>query len=205
MAFPFWMTKIIQLQIKHRLLRLLLFCVLTLDVITLTAVEASPVIEQAPPEPPSYRMENYQATTPATLRGARVVSTEEAHRLWDSKSALFIDTMPRAPKPKNLPANTIWHDKPRFNIPGSIWLVDVGYGALSEERDRYFREHLKTLTEGDKGRALLFYCKVACWMSWNAAKRAMEEYGYENVIWYPEGTEGWEAAGLKLIEAQPVL
>jgi rhodanese-related sulfurtransferase len=27
-------------------------------------------------------------------------------------------------------------------------------------------------------------------MSWNAAKRAME-YGYSNVTWYPEGTDGW--------------
>ncbi len=37
---------------------------------------------------------------------------------------------------------------------------------------------------------VLFFCLAECWMSWNAAKRALE-YGYSNVFWYPEGTDGW--------------
>jgi hypothetical protein len=36
---------------------------------------------QAPPEPSDYSLDNYRAPTPATLSGARVVSTPEAHRL----------------------------------------------------------------------------------------------------------------------------
>ena len=40
-------------------------------------------------------------------------------------------------------------------------------------------------------------------MSWNAAKRALEN-GYRNVVWYPEGTDGWQAAGLPLAVAEPV-
>ena len=39
-------------------------------------------------------------------------------------------------------------------------------------------------------------------MSWNAAKRVLS-YGYPNVAWYPEGTEGWERANLPVAEAQP--
>jgi rhodanese-related sulfurtransferase len=39
-------------------------------------------------------------------------------------------------------------------------------------------------------------------MSWNAAKRALA-MGYVNVAWYPEGTDGWEEAGLPLTEAKP--
>jgi PQQ-dependent catabolism-associated CXXCW motif protein len=159
--------------------------------------------QASPPEPPAYRLDDYQAPTPATLTGARVVSTVEAHRLWETKGAIFIDAMPRPPKPKNLPAGTLWHDTPRFDIPASNWLVDVGYGALSDERDLYFRDHLKSLTGEDPGKPLLFYCKANCWMSWNAAKRAMA-YGYTNVIWYPEGTEGWQKAGFDLVEAQPL-
>ena len=27
-------------------------------------------------------------------------------------------------------------------------------------------------------------------MSWNAAKRALE-YGYSDVTWFPDGTDGW--------------
>jgi rhodanese-related sulfurtransferase len=39
-------------------------------------------------------------------------------------------------------------------------------------------------------------------MSWNAAKRAVM-WGYTGVIWYPEGTDGWQDAGLPLEEAKP--
>jgi rhodanese-related sulfurtransferase len=41
-------------------------------------------------------------------------------------------------------------------------------------------------------------------MSWNAAKRATEEYGYTQVYWYPEGTTGWEAAGLPLQKSDAI-
>jgi rhodanese-related sulfurtransferase len=39
-------------------------------------------------------------------------------------------------------------------------------------------------------------------MSWNAAKRALA-FGYSNVAWYRDGTDGWERADLPLAEAQP--
>jgi rhodanese-related sulfurtransferase len=39
-------------------------------------------------------------------------------------------------------------------------------------------------------------------MSWNAAKRALE-LGYANIIWYPEGADGWEKAGHTLVPAKP--
>jgi PQQ-dependent catabolism-associated CXXCW motif protein len=41
-----------------------------------------------------------------------------------------------------------------------------------------------------------------CWMSWNAAKRAVE-WGYSSVIWYPAGADGWEDAKLPLEEHRP--
>ena len=42
---------------------------------------------------------------------------------------------------------------------------------------------------------VVIYCLADCWMSWNAAKRILA-YGYSNVAWYPEGTDGWERTGL---------
>jgi rhodanese-related sulfurtransferase len=39
-------------------------------------------------------------------------------------------------------------------------------------------------------------------MSWNAAKRALT-YGYSNVVWYSEGTDGWEWEDLPLVDAEP--
>ena len=92
------------------------------------------VQDVAVPEPDGYRMEDYRAPTPATLRGARVLTTREAADLWRAGGAVFIDVMPQPPRPAGVPPGTIWRDKPRRNIPGSIWLPDTGYGALAEER-----------------------------------------------------------------------
>jgi rhodanese-related sulfurtransferase len=39
-------------------------------------------------------------------------------------------------------------------------------------------------------------------MSWNAAKRIVA-MGYANVIWYPDGTDGWAEARLPLRESIP--
>lgn len=157
---------------------------------------------EPPPEPEGYRMEEYRAPVPQTLAGATVLDTGEAERLWREGRAVFVDVLPRPPKPANLPPGTIWHDKRHDDIPRSVWLPNVGYGALSAETDRYFRRSLDEITGGDANRPLVFYCQAECWMSWNAAKRALD-YGYVNVAWYPEGTDGWAAAGLPLAEAKP--
>lgn len=153
-------------------------------------------------EPAGYRLDNYRAPVPDTLRGATVATTGEAEALWRAKKAVFFDVMPNTPKPTNLPAGTIWRDKVRKDIPGSTWLANVGYGAISEETASYFRQGLAAKAGTDKSRAILFYCMTNCWMSWNAAKRAVE-WGYSSVIWYPLGADGWEGANLPLEEKKP--
>jgi PQQ-dependent catabolism-associated CXXCW motif protein len=47
----------------------------------------------------------------------------------------------------------------------------------------------------------VFFCLKDCWMSWNAAKRALE-YGYANVMWFREGTDGWQELGYPLVEVK---
>jgi PQQ-dependent catabolism-associated CXXCW motif protein len=153
-------------------------------------------------EPDSYRLEDYRAPTPATLRGARVIGTDEAEQIWRGRSASFIDVLPRPPRPRNLPEGTLWHDKPRPNIPGSIWLPDTGYGELAPSMADYFAKGLEKATHGDRARLVVLYCLTDCWMSWNAAKRALA-LGYSDVAWYPEGTDGWSAFGLPLGDATP--
>ncbi|QUS42259.1 PQQ-dependent catabolism-associated CXXCW motif protein [Tardiphaga alba] len=153
-------------------------------------------------EPELYRTEDYRAPTPPTLRGARVLTTAEAEAIWRDRRGAFIDVMPRPPKPANLPAETIWRDRPRHNIPGSLWLVDTGYGRLAAESETYFRDGLARASGGNKDALLVFYCQANCWMSWNAAKRAVS-YGYSRVAWFPDGTDGWEQARLPLVDAQP--
>ena len=156
----------------------------------------------APPEPQGYRLDQFRAEVPATLEGASVVTTAEAERLWRSKAAVFIDVLPKPPKPANLPAGTIWREPEREDIPGSTWLPNVGFGVLQPAIESYFRQGLAAATGGDAARPILFYCLERCWMSWNAAKRAVA-WGYTGVAWYPEGTDGWQEAGLPLVEGKP--
>lgn len=168
------------------------------------ALLAAPVLaqQQEPFEPGNYRADNYRAPVPATLAGARVLTTMEAEAIWRARSGTFIDVLPRPPKPKNLPEGTVWRDAPRRNIPGSIWLPDTGYGNLPPAMEDYFQRGLARASGGDRAALVVIYCLADCWMSWNAAKRALA-YGYSNIAWYPDGTDGWERAKLPTEEVQP--
>jgi PQQ-dependent catabolism-associated CXXCW motif protein len=171
-------------------------------VIAALAFAAPGLAQDWVPEPDGYRTENYRSPVPETLAGARVLTTAEAETIWRAKTAVFIDVLPRAPKPKGLPSGTVWRDKPRQNIPGSVWLPDTGYGVLAPATEDYLRQGLARASGGNRGALLVIYCLRDCWMSWNAARRVLT-YGYTDVAWYPEGTDGWERANLPLADAQP--
>ncbi len=176
---------------------------LSAAVLIAALLAVAPVCAQdRPEEPDGYRTEDYRAPVPATLKGARVLTTDEAEAIWRDKSGVFIDVLPRTPKPPNLPARTVWRDRPRANIPGSIWLPDTGYGKLAAATEDYLKQGLARASRDDTAALLVIYCQENCWMSWNAARRALS-YGYRNVAWYPDGTEGWERALLPLADAQP--
>lgn len=176
--------------------------VITLLIVACVTIWPVLAFSQTVPEPDGYREDPYRGPVPETLQGATVVSTTEAHALWEAGQTAFIDVLPRAPKPTNLPKGTIWHQKPRLSIPGSLWLPNVGYGRIAEVTADYFRAGLAKATDGDKTHGLLFFCLDECWMSWNAAKRALE-YGYETVYWYPEGTDGWSFEDYPVEKTEP--
>jgi PQQ-dependent catabolism-associated CXXCW motif protein len=157
----------------------------------------------AEPEPSGYRGEPYKAPVPATLAGAEVLDDAAARALWESGDATFVDVLPHPPKPADLPAGTIWRDPPHPTIPGAVWLPDVGYEALASETLAYMLAGLEAATAGASDAPLVFFCKADCWMSWNAAKRALE-HGYSRVNWYPGGVDGWAAAGWPLATVEPV-
>lgn len=160
------------------------------------------VAAELPAEPEGFRTENYRTPTPATLGGEPSLTTTEAMQLWRDKAAVFIDVMPRPPRPANLPAGTLWRSPPRESIPQAVWLPNTGYGALAPETETYFREGLAAATKGDPNRPIVIFCMRDCWMSWNAAKRA-RAYGYAKVHWYSEGTDGWKDAGSPLARVEP--
>lgn len=155
------------------------------------------------PEPEGYKTDDYRSPVPASLQGARVIDAEEAEKLLAAKSAVMIDVYPRAPKPANLPPNTVWRDPTHMTIEGALWLPNVGYGLLSDATEASFKARLVEFTGGDASKPIVFFCLKNCWMSWNAAKRALS-YGYTHVLWFAEGTDAWQEAGNELVRAEPV-
>ncbi len=154
-------------------------------------------------EPDGYRDDDYRKPVPTTLKGATVLSSAAAMKLWSEKAAVFIDVYPHAPKPANLPAGTLWRETTHQSIEDAVWLPNVGYGVLSAAHDDYFRRNLTALTKGDTAKPLVFFCLRNCWMSWNAAKRALA-YGYTHVNWYPDGSDGWQEIGGFVVEVRPL-
>ena len=146
-------------------------------------------------------MDNFRTPVPATLKGAKVLSNDQAADLWNKDGAVFIDVYPQAPKPPNLPAGTFWREPSHRSIEGAHWLPNVGYGALNATVDASFRANLEKLSKGKRDAPLVFFCLKDCWMSWNAAKRALE-YGYTNVMWFRDGTDGWQELGYPLAEVK---
>lgn len=173
-----------------------------LCVAAISAAESA--AQDIPEEPPEYRIDNYRAPVPATLQGARVIDAPTAEALWRAQGAVFIDVLPRPIKPANLPPGTIWREAPHRSIPGAVWLANVGYGVVPEPLLQAFQAELTTLTAGDRTKPLVFFCQKDCWMSWNAARRAVG-WGYGNVAWFPEGTDGWADALLPLADIPPRL
>jgi PQQ-dependent catabolism-associated CXXCW motif protein len=169
----------------------------------LVILSASSALAGSVPEPDGYRMEAFRAPVPATVAGATAIGVEAAHALWLTDRVLFLDVLPRPPKPANLPAGTVWRDKPRDSIPGAIWAPNTGFGKLTAEAEAYLRDTVATATGGDKNAPIVVFCLNECWMSWNASKRLAAEMGYTHVFWFSQGTDGWADAGLPLERIEP--
>jgi PQQ-dependent catabolism-associated CXXCW motif protein len=151
--------------------------------------------EVAWPEGGGFRLNDHRAPTPLTVPGGRTVDTQEAQALFERGGAVWMDVLPAARRPEGLAPSALWRPSPRLGIPGSLWLPEAGGGALSPAAEASFRDTLADATGGDPGRPVVFYCLADCWRSWNAAKRAAG-WGHREVLWYRDGTDGWEAAGL---------
>lgn len=169
-------------------------------VLALTAVlpaRAAPVEELT-----GYRLSDYRAPTPAGLTGAVTLDADGVRALLARGEALplFVQRLDRSP---TLPGAPWLLSKPYRQIPGSVWLPNVGLGAPDPATLAWFQQHLDRLSGGDRARGLLFYCLSDCWLSWNAAKRALS-LGHTRVYWFPAGIDGWLEAGLPSEEATPL-
>jgi len=164
--------------------------------VTLAGVNVDAEADANIPQPDGYRMEDYDAPVPDGLDGATRVTALDVKKLQAEKNALVVDVIPEHRKPDFLPENQIWIPVPHKGLAGALWLPDVGFGALSEITDKYFREHLQNATKGNYDHPVVFYCRIDCWMSWNAGKRALS-YGYTDVYWFADGIEDWAFEGFE--------
>lgn len=145
------------------------------------------------PEPSDYRMDDYDAPVPDGLGGARTVTAVDVARLREA-GAVVVDVVPEHRAPPNLPDGQLWLPPAHAGVPGALWLPDTGFGALDPITERYFLEHLERASGDERARALVFYCRMDCWMSWNAARRALDA-GYRNVHWFRDGIDDWRFEG----------
>jgi PQQ-dependent catabolism-associated CXXCW motif protein len=151
------------------------------------------------------RIHHYTDPVPDEVPGGTVVDTAGVKRLIDAGRVILIDVLSiSGVRYDELDGS--WSDyEPRYNIPGSIWLPNVGYGKPSADMLKYFLDAVGEATDGDKGYPVLIYCVSDCWMGWNAVQH-LARAGYTSVFWAPRGTDGWVEAGyeLELTEPTPV-
>ena len=154
-------------------------------------------------EPAGYWTGAVNSPVPASLHGGKVVHVQALSKLVLAGSNLVIVDVSNVPvKPDNLAAGADWDPPLHRGIPGAQWIPGVGMGEVPASVDEFFKQRLAALTGNDLDRPLVIYCHEKCWLSWNAAKRAIS-YGYHNVSWFPEGIEGWRATGLATSELHP--
>jgi PQQ-dependent catabolism-associated CXXCW motif protein len=156
------------------------------------------------PEPPAYWTGEVNGPVPDSLHGATVIHTAVLAKRLSRGEIVVIDVSNAPVRPAEMAPGAPWMPLPHGGLPGALWLPGVGTGVLSAPVDEWYRARLKEATRGDFDAPLAVYCHARCWLSWNAAKRAVAA-GYRHVSWYPEGIEGWTAAGrmTAMLEPQP--
>lgn len=169
----------------------------------LLALSAAAAAENVP-EPEGFWTGPINSAVPSTIRGGKVIGAQELSELIANDNPLVIDVSNMPQRPEGMPADAPWLPLPHEAIPGALWIPEVGMGTVAPEIDEFFRTQLAQETTGDFGRPIVIYCHEQCWLSWNAAKRAIG-YGYTNVHWFPEGIEGWRAVGFETKTIRPRL
>jgi PQQ-dependent catabolism-associated CXXCW motif protein len=137
------------------------------------------------------RLADYAAPTPREVPGARTIRTREL-QAWLKRVAqerpLLLDVL-----------GGEGHD----SLPGAVWLPGAGRGqSFDDAVQAQLQKTLHALTQGDRRRPVVFFCaSAACWLSYNAALRAVA-LGYQEVYWYRGGIEAWIDSDGDLAPAQ---
>jgi PQQ-dependent catabolism-associated CXXCW motif protein len=154
-------------------------------------------------EPADYWTGPINSPVPETLAGGKVINTaHELHTLLNRPGTVLVDVSNAPLRPDNLATGAPWLPLPHRAIPGTLWIPGAGLGEIPPSMGDFFRKQLAGATGDDISRPIVVYCHQTCWLSWNAAKRAIS-YGYRNVYWYRDGIEGWQAAHFPTTTVEP--
>ncbi len=128
------------------------------------------------------------APTPTRIPGGLVITTEALDALYQQNQGKFTVF------------DVLGGER---GLPGAQNAVPAAQaGSFTDQTQRDFGAYLEQVTQGNKHHALVFYCQsVHCWMSYNAALRAIH-MGYTQVLWYRGGIEAWQQAGLQTYARQ---
>ena len=166
-------------------------------------VTPRPANTAAAPEPPGFWTGPINSAVPATIAGGKVInSARQLQSLLKQPATVIVDVSNAPRRPDNLATGAPWLPLPHQAIPGSLWIPGAGLGEIPPALGDFFRKQLAAATDNDATRQVIIYCHRACWLSWNAAKRAID-YGYRNVYWYRDGIEGWKAAHFPTAVIEP--
>jgi PQQ-dependent catabolism-associated CXXCW motif protein len=153
-------------------------------------------------EPEGFWTGPINSDVPATIGGGKVIHAQELAQLLKQTQPLVIDVSNEPKRPAGMAPDAPWLPLPQQVIPGGVWLPGVGIANIAPEADALYRKYLSQSTGGELDHPIVIYCHEHCWLSWNAAKRAIG-YGYRRVYWFPEGMEGWRAVGNTTVVAKP--
>ncbi|WP_420143813.1 rhodanese-like domain-containing protein [Sphingobium sp.] len=148
-----------------------------------------------------YRIAHYRAPVHQPPDGVGRIAPDAAAQLRPGRDALFIDVLPAEGGHRQ--SDGRWKlATPHDSIPDAHWFPEAGRGVPPPGIGEWFLDGIAGLTGGRRDRMLILFCKVDCWMGWNAAKR-LRAHGYRNVWWLAEGVEGWTDRNRPLSPVRP--
>jgi sulfur-oxidizing protein SoxY len=157
---------------------------------------ATPAPPSSVAEPKEFWVGPVNGPVPDTLSGGTVIRARDLAALLKQRRAVVVDVSSSQQRPEKLAPQALWMPPPHPVIPGSLWIAGAGAGAIDASVEKIYRQRLAEATSNDLDHPVVVYCHERCWLSWNAAKRAIR-YGYRKVYWFPDGIEGWRAAGFE--------
>lgn len=176
---------------------------------TALAVALGACASLSPPPPSSgpfdaqgFRTARYRAPVDRPPDPARRIALARAMRLEPGRHALFIDVLPAEGGVRDT-ATGVWRlSSSHETIPGALWHPEAGRAPVDPVLWRGLAAAVARARKGRPGLPVILFCRVDCWMGWNAARRLARE-GHRRVFWLAEGIEGWHAAGGTLVQARP--